>query len=207
VRGMQRRSPKEMARDRILNDDELRAVWKVASENGTHGAVVRLLLLSAQRLAKVATMKWQDVSLDGVWTIPTEAREKGNANELQLPESALEIIRAQPRFANNPYVFAGRGRDHFKSWTNGKDAFDAKLPETMPDWRLHDLRRTARSLMSRGGVRPDVAERVLGHVQGGVLGVYDRYRYSDEKAHALNALASLIDSIVSATNKVIALMK
>ena len=46
--------------------------------------------------------------IDGtVWTIPTEAREKGNAGVLVLPEIALEIINAQPRFASNPYVFAG----------------------------------------------------------------------------------------------------
>jgi integrase len=197
VRGMQRRSPKEMARDRILNDDELRAVWQVASENGTHGAVIQLLLLTAQRLEKVASMKWADVSLDGVWTIPTEAREKGNANELQLPESALEIIRAQPRFANNPFIFAGRDRDHFKSWTHGKNAIDAKLPDTMPDWRLHDLRRTARSLMSRAGVRPDIAERVLGHAIPGIGGVYDRHRYNEEKAHVLKSLAALIEKVVN----------
>ncbi len=66
VRGMMRRTPKEMARSRILNDDELRGVWKLASENGTHGAAVRLLLLTAQRLEKVATLKWEDISEDGV---------------------------------------------------------------------------------------------------------------------------------------------
>lgn len=197
VRGMQRRSSKEMARDRILNDDELRAVWKATSENGTHGAVVRLLLLTAQRLEKVASMKWEDVNADGVWTIPTEAREKGNANELQLPEFALEIIRAQPCYKDNPFVFAGRGHGHFKSWTHGKDAIEAKLPETMPNWRLHDLRRTARSLMSRAGVRPDIAERVLGHAIPGVAGVYDRHQYSEEKAYALKTLAALIETIVN----------
>jgi integrase len=192
VRGMMRRSMKETARDRVLDDDELRAVWKVASENGTHGGIVRLLLLTAQRLEKVSAMRWEDVLVDGTWRIPAEAREKGNAGELKLPEVALEIIKMQPRFAGNPYVFAGRGDGHFKSWTTHKNAMDDKLGDDFAPWRLHDLRRTARSLMSRAGVRPDIAERVLGHAILGVERVYDRHSYRDEKADALRKLAALI---------------
>jgi len=66
----------------------------------------------------------------------------------------------------------------------------------MERWTLHDLRRTARSLMSRAGVSSEHAERVMGHAIGGVEGVYDRYRYADEKAEALQKLANLIDGIV-----------
>jgi integrase len=109
VKGMHRRSPKEAARSRILDDDEIRAVWKVAEANGTFGAVVRVLLLTSQRLEKVAAMRWEEVGIDGVWRIPAEAREKGNAGELVLPEIVLEIIQSQPRFADNGHVFAGRG--------------------------------------------------------------------------------------------------
>ena len=67
---------------------------------------------------------------------------------------------------------------------------------SIPKWRLHDLRRTARSLMSRAGIRPDIAERVLGHAITGVEGVYDRHSYREEKAHALRALAGLIENIL-----------
>jgi integrase len=195
VKGMRRSNPKERARDRMLNDDELRAVWKQAELNGSFGAFVRLLLLTGQRRDKVAAMRWQDVGIDGTWTIPAEDREKGNANELVLPEVALDIIKAQPRFADNPYVFAGRGGSHFSGYSKAKAAFDAKAP--IAPWKLHDLRRTARSLMSRAGVRPDVAERVLGHVIAGVEGIYDRHSYREEKAHALKALASLIENILA----------
>ncbi len=128
-------------------------------------------------------MRWEDIK-DGVWIIPSEKREKGNANELKLPKVALDIIEAQPRFASNPYVFAARGRTQLQNHTVAKAVFVAKLPE-MPQWQLHDLRRTARSLMSRAGVRPDIAERVLGHVMGGVEGIYDRHKYDEEKAFAL----------------------
>jgi integrase len=194
VRGMRRH--KAGARERILNDEELRAVWKQAEANGPFGAIVRLLLLTGQRREKVATMKWADV-VDGVWTIATVEREKGNAGSLALPPQALEIINAQPRLSGNPYVFAGRrGVGGCLDVSQSKRPFDAKLP-SMPRWTLHDLRRTARSLMSRADVRPDIAERVLGHVQPGVKGVYDRHQYLTEKGDALNRLAALIGTIVN----------
>jgi integrase len=196
VKGMRRGLP--VKRDRILSDDEIRAIWPAAEANGLFGAFVRLLLLTGQRREKVSAMRWDDVSIDGVWTIQTEAREKGNAGELVLPEMALEIIKAQPRFASNPYVFPGSRDQHFKSWAHGKRMLDAKITAAgfFAPWTLHDLRRTARSLMSRAGVRPDVAERVLGHVIAGVEGIYDRHSYREEKAHALKALAGLIENIL-----------
>jgi integrase len=204
VHGMRRSDPKARARKRILNDDELRAVWKAASENGTFGAFLRVLLLTGQRRDKVVKMKWADV-VDGVWTIPAEAREKGNAVELVLPPMAIDIIKAQPRFASNEYVFAGRGTAHLYSYSKSKREFDAKVK--IEHWQLHDLRRTARSLMSRAGVRPDIAERVLGHAITGVEGVYDRHSYREEKAHALRALAGLIENILRPESDTVTILR
>jgi integrase len=195
VRGMRRTNPKERQRSRILADDEIRAVWKAAETNGTFGALVRLSLLTAQRREKVVSMRWSDVAMDGAWTIPAEAREKGTAGELGLPKAALDIVQAQPHIGDNPFVLAGRGDGHINGYSKAKRQFDAKLPD-MPQWQLHDLRRTARSLMARAGVRPDIAERVMGHAIEGVEGVYDRHAYRDEKADALRRLATLIDAIV-----------
>jgi integrase len=192
---MRRSNTKERARTRILTDDEIRAVWKHAEANGTFGAMVRLLLLTAQRREKVAAMRWQDIAIDGTWTIPAEVREKGNALELVLPDAALVIIKAQPRFASNPYVFAGRGNTHFSGYSKAKAAFDAEVQ--LPEWRLHDLRRTARSLMSRARIRPDISERVMGHAIAGIGGTYDRHSYREEKAHAVKALAGLVEKIVN----------
>ena len=146
VRGMRRTSPKEHARTRKLTDDEIRAVWKVAEANGTIGVVVRLLLLTAQRREKVVTMRWQDIAVDGTWTIPAETREKGNAGELVLPQAAIDIIRARPHFGDNPYVLGRRGNGHFTGFGRAKRVFDERLAAELPDvlpWRLHDLRRTA----------------------------------------------------------------
>jgi integrase len=196
VRGMRRTNPKERVRSRTLNDAEIRAIWIAAEANGAFGAIVRLLLLTAQRREKVVAMRWQDIGIDGTWTIPTEAREKGTGGALLLPKAAIDVIRAQDHVGNNPYVFAGRGDGHVNGYSKAKRALDARSPG-IPQWQLHDLRRTARSLMSRAGVRPEIAERVMGHAIAGVEGVYDRHSYRDEKADALRRLAALIGGIVN----------
>ncbi len=192
VKGMKRNKPK--ARDRILDDDEIRALWKAAVDAGTFGAIVKILLLTAQRREKIATMRWEEIS-NGVWTIASEEREKGNAGKIALPQIALDVIQAQPRIDKNPHVFASGSKKCFNSWSQRKQELDEKLSDMAP-WVIHDLRRTARSLMSRADVRPDIAERVLGHAIPGVEGVYDRHRYDEQKADALNRLAALIETIV-----------
>jgi integrase len=109
VKGMRRdqRRPTDRKRDRTLTDDEIRAVWTAAGES-PFGGIVKLLLLTAQRREKVITMKRDDISDDGVWTIATERpREKGTGGTLKLPEVALDIIHSQPIIDDNPYVFPG----------------------------------------------------------------------------------------------------
>jgi integrase len=200
VKGMRRTKQKERARTRILDDDEIRAVWNAATECGPFGAMVKMLLLTGQRLRKVAHMQHADIS-DGVWAIRTEPREKGNPGSLRLPDLACDIIEAQSRIAGNPYVFVGR-RGPINSFTNGKAELDHRVKKTLPGmrpWVLHDLRRTARSLLARRelNVLPHIAEQVLGHAIPGVAGIYDRHRYDDDKADALNKLAGLIEHILN----------
>ena len=157
--------------------------------------MVKMLLLTAQRREKVASMKWEDVSVDGTWLVKNGVkREKGTGGELVLPSMAVDILRSRPRLNSNPYVFAGRRDGYFIGWGKAKAALDAATGIT--GWILHDCRRTARSLMSRAGVHPDIAERVLGHVQQGVLGTYDRHAYKEEKREALRMLAGLVESIL-----------
>jgi integrase len=90
---------------------------------------------------------------------------------------------------------------------SGFSKFKHKFDEAcgVADWTLHDLRRTARSLMSRAGVAPDHAERCLGHVIGGVRGTYDRHEYAEEKRKAFEALAGQIDRIVNPRENVVAI--
>jgi integrase len=195
TKGMRRQSTHAQRRARILDDEELRAIWQAAEGQGTFGAFVQILLLTAQRREKVLTMKWADVGEGGVWTIPAEAREKQNAGLLVLPETARAIIAAQPRFVSNDFVFAS-GRT--AGPINGQSKFKERLDKAagVSGWQIHDLRRTARSLMSRAGVSSEHAERVMGHAIAGVEGVYDHHSYKSEKAAALARLSTLIDDIV-----------
>jgi integrase len=199
VKGMRRTNPKETARKRILNDDELRAVWEGSADS--YGRLLRFLLLTGQRREKVASMRWDD--LDGnVWTIPTEKREKGNAGVLVLPNAAVAVLGKR----GDGLVFPGKGGKQISGWSKYKARIDRASGVT--DWVLHDLRRTARSLMSRAGVNSDIAERVLGHAMQGVKGVYDRHDYRGEKAMALRKLAGLVDLILKGpANNVVKLAK
>jgi integrase len=194
ARGMRRVATAARNRSRVLNDDELRRVWRAAEAAGSFGAFLRLLLLTAQRREKVATMKWSDVD-GGTWTIRKEDREKGNAGVLKLPPLAVEIIAAQPRLAGNAFVFPGRADGPLGAFAERHARLRAACG--VDGWTLHDLRRTARSLLARAGVLSEHSERVLGHVLRGVEGTYNRHDYRNEMAVALAKLAALVERIVA----------
>jgi integrase len=208
VKGMRRLSAADHSRSRIIgqrdgkaDDAEIKAFWEATGEAGMFGSFCRLLLLTGQRRAKVAAMRWQDIDASGLWTIPGEAREKTNAGALLLPPMAMaELARLNER-EGNPYVFAGRLKaSHVAGFSKLKPKLDEMMTKALggpvAPWVLHDLRRTARSLMARAGVEADIAERVLGHAIPGVQGIYDRHSYAAEKASALARLADLIGQIV-----------
>lgn len=195
VKGMGRYKPSANERERTLNNDEIRSLWTACEKHGSFGAFIKVLLLTGQRRDKVATMQWNDL-VDGEWRIPTAKGEKANAKALRLPPLVQAILEAQPKVQGCPFVFPGKTGGHFNSFSQRKEELDKTLPDMEP-WVLHDLRRTARSLMSEAGVLSDVAERVLGHKLGGVKRVYDRYDYAAEKADALQRLAAKVESIVN----------
>jgi integrase len=196
IRGMgNRQDSVEHRRTRILDDDELRAVWAAASADaGPFGGLVQFLLLTSARRNEAAGMKWDEVDVNNVWTLPASRSKTKTEIARPLSKAAQEILAEQPRIDGCDYVFTSTGIGPFKSCPHGKLKLDAAAGVT--GYRLHDLRRTARSLLSRAGVNSDIAERCLGHAIGGVRGVYDRHRYVAEMAHAFEALAALIDRIV-----------
>jgi len=191
VRGMARIKTHERARTRILTDDELRTVWRTAEGQGAFGRFIRFLLLTGARRSEAAGMRWAE--LDGAdWTLPA-ARNKTKLDLLRpLPPQALAMLGER----DGEFAFTNNGDGPIRGFDRLKVRFD-RATGPMERWILHDLRRTARSLMSRAGVQSDHAERVLGHVIGGVRGVYDRHSFYDEKADALAKLARLIDRIIS----------
>lgn len=184
------------ARERVLSDDEVRLIWSCLPET-TYGEIMRLLLLTAQRRGDIAEMRWTEIA-DGVLTIPASRYKTDREHKLPLSAAALEIINRQPRTGD--LVFTGRRGGPFVAFDYPKLLLDRAVAQAnggIPAWRVHDLRRTGRSLMARAGVRPDIAERVLGHSAGVIERTYDRHDYIGEMRHALEALASLIERIIS----------
>jgi integrase len=210
VRGMARIKPKERARTRVLSDDEIRAIWPELAKAGTFGALVKTLLLTAQRRDEVAHMSRQEIGNDGIWTIPAERYKAKRPNFVPLSKAALAVIAAQPKHDDCDYVFPSRAKSPYSGFSKSKTKLDkavfavmkkqakkgAKV-EPIPNWTLHDLRRTAKTLMARAGVRPDISERVLGHVIAGVEGTYDRHSYAEEKREALEKLAAMVERILN----------
>jgi integrase len=195
----------EHARDRTLNDDELRHVWAAAGQAGVYGLMLKFLLLTTARLREAACMRWDEIGDDGVWELP-KARNKTKTQPLARPLPApvfTEVLDKLPR--TGPFVFTLDGEHAFSGFSRHKKLLDLALGNKVKPFVVHDLRRTGRSLLSRAGVPIDHAERVLGHVIGGVRGVYDRYAFHQEKRHALEALAAQIERIVDPTDNVVAL--
>ena len=191
VRGMARTERSEQARDRTLTDDELRKVW--AANGGVFGAYVRFLLLTAARRNEAAQMTWEEVD-GGDWTLPAARNKTGVDLVRPLSRQARAILEAQPKAGEFVWSTHG-GAVPIGGFTQFKRGLDKA--SGVSGYTLHDLRRTARSLMSRAGVPSDHAERCLGHVIGGVRGVYDRHEYHREKARAFEMLAGEIGRIVS----------
>jgi integrase len=188
----------EAARDRVLSDDELRAIWR-AGKAGVFGVYIRFLLLTAARRNEARLMTWSEIA-DGVWTLPASRNKTGLELVRPLSGAAQALITGVPRVGQ--FVFS-TGRGGPLELIHAKAAL-VQASETQ-DWTLHDLRRTARSLMSRAGVPSDHAERCLGHVIGGVRGVYDRHAYRDEMLMAYEKLSALIAGIVDPKENVIAI--
>ena len=196
VRGMARTKPKERARERILSDDELRAIWN--NGTGPFGSLVRFILLTAARRGEAAEMRRSEIN-GSDWTLPA-ARNKAKVDLVRPLTSAS--IAALPRPQDGcAFVFTTNGRTPITAF----DRLRVELEQASgtEGWTLHDCRRTSRSLMSRAGVDADIAERCLGHVIPGVRGTYDRHEYHREKQRAYELLAGLIDRIVRGDAKVV----
>ena len=213
VRGMRRaKPPKERARKRVLSDAELRALWAACGNEGVVGSAVRCMLLTAQRARKVASMRRAEI-VDGVWHAAHESdpKNKGVA-EVPLSQLARDVIAnvpvvVAPDDQAQDYVFSVNGVNAFEGWSKAKArlhaAMAAKLsdeagePVNIAPWQFRDLRRTARTLMSRAGMPFEIAERCLGHEMSLIHGTYDRHRYQAEMRDAFEKLAKLVERIVN----------
>jgi integrase len=197
TRGLERHAkpPKERARKRTLTDDELRRIWQATGDNKPFSVLVRFLLLTGARLNEGARLPRSEIDGNGDWLLPAE-RSKVKSELLRpLSTAAQAIINDRPRFDGCNYVFTNDGRTPIGGFSLPK----ARLLKDSgtSNWVLHDLRRTARSLMSRAGVISEIAEKCLGHTAGGVEATYDRYEYREEKRIAFEKLSTQLDLIIN----------
>jgi len=212
VRGMARQKPSDLERDRILDDDEIRDLWAALDvvEPICFRNYVKLLLLTATRRREVADMTAGELAGD-LWTIP-KARYKTKVDHtIPLTAMARELI-GSPK---SGFVFSTTGGSlPISGFSKSKAQLDKALAlvrakagrQPMEPWTFHDLRRTARSLMSRARVPTDHAERALGHVIPGVRGVYDRHAYDNEKKMAFELLAAMVRKILDPKSNVVPLI-
>jgi integrase len=190
VRGMARTKTKERARSRILTDEEIRAIWN-SKESGAFPALVKFLLLTGARRAEAANMTWQEIDGDN-WTLPGSRNKTKIELTRPLSAAARAVLEGQRREC--PFVFS-KGRKPISTFSRDKKAFDESTGTS--GWTLHDCRRTARSLMSRGGVPVDHAERALGHALPTIRHTYDKHTFQPEMKLCYDKLAALIQQIAN----------
>ena len=187
------------SRERVLSDEELVAVWDATKGPGAYNAIVRMLILTGQRREEVAGMTRREIAADlSTWTIPANRTKNGVAHIVPLSPQTQAIIRSTHRtsMADGEFVFRGRA-GAFNGFGKAKTALDED--SGVADWRLHDLRRSMATGLQKLGVRLEVTEAVLNHVSGsraGIVGVYQRHEWADEKRAALKAWGEHIAVIV-----------
>ena len=196
----------EVSRDRVLSDAELRIVWLAAEQfggpYGPYGALIKLLTLTGQRRDEVAGMRWSELlDLDGpqpVWRLPGERTKNHRPHDVPLSRAAVALIQGLPHVGDE-FVLTTTGRTPASGFGKNKDRLDALLPSDMPEWRLHDIRRSVATGLARLGTNLPVIEKILNHVGGsfaGVVGVYQRHDYADEKRATLDRWAAHVERLV-----------
>ena len=208
-------------RNRVLNDFELRLILTAAAETpDPYGAFFRLLLLTGQRKAEVAEMRWREIDFKAkLWTIPPERFKSGAMHLVPLSEDALALLKALRKTGNGgttvalydrgDFVFSTtRGEKPINGFSKAKENLDSTVsrlirsgvaerdesfaPVEMTPWVLHDLRRTVRSRLSALRIPDHVAELVIGHARKGIQGTYDLHKYLDERREALDHWARFL---------------
>ena len=185
------RQGKIVKRKRRLRDEEIKKFWRAAEKVGyPFGPFFQILLLTGQRESEVAAMNKKRIE-NGVWYI---GENKSNReNEIPLPSLALEILKNLPDNESN-LVFTTTGETPISGFARAKKKLD-ELAEIEEPWRIHDLRRTARTYFAKLGVPRVVSELILNHSLKGLDEVYDQHDYTDEKRQGLTKWAQYVERI------------
>jgi integrase len=192
----------EKPRERTLSGEELRDIWQ-ALRDDRYGDIVRLLILTGARREEIGGLRWPEIDLNkALITLPSDRVKSRREHRIPLAAPTLAIIDARPR--ENDLVFGYRAGP-FADWSSQKRALDARIaaarkadgrPPMLP-WHLHDIRRALSTTMHDDlGILPHIVEACLGHVQGGIAGVYNRAVYDGPKADALARWADYVLAVV-----------
>jgi integrase len=188
----------EQARERVLSDNELVLIWNACLDDD-YGRIIRLLMLTAQRLTEISDLRRSEVNPEkGLIELPGSRTKNKRPHQIPMSETVAAILAAQPRIEGRDLVFGP-----FSGFTAAKAKLDARIADAtgkpLPHWTAHDLRRTAATRMADLGVQPHVIEAVLNHVsghKGGIAGIYNRALYTAEKAQALALWAAHVTALV-----------
>lgn len=203
---------KEKVRDRVLNDDELRWLWQACEAEGfPWGPFGKMLLLTGQRRNEVAEIADAEIKGDA-WHMSADRTKNGRAHLVPLSGAVAGILDGIDRVPDESgvvrFIFTTTGITPVSGFSKGLARIQASMgaiaekergePVDIPHWTWHDLRRTAATGMARLGIPVRVTEAVLNHVSGtggGIVAVYQRHDYADEKRQALEAWARLVAEI------------
>jgi integrase len=190
----------ETSRDRQLSGAELKAVWNAAGDDD-YGSIVKLLMLTGQRRDEIAMLRWNEISDEQI-TLPKGRTKNSREHVVPLSDPAKAVLEKLSD-DDRTYVF-GRDDTGFSGWSKAKEKLDTRLEdagEELAPWTLHDLRRTAATIMAGElGVQPHIIEAILNHVsghKGGVAGIYNRATYEREKREALVLWAEHLTKLVT----------
>jgi len=176
----------EAPRSRVLSDTELRTIWNSLPEQGDYRDLIRLLILTGQRLREIADLSWSEVDLDrAIITLPPSRTKNHREHIIPLSAPALEILKGRAR--NGRELVFGNGDCGFSGFSKAKRALDERARLKEP-WVVHDIRRSVATGLAKL-VQPHIVECVLGHTSGfraGVASVYNRHAYEAEKREALD---------------------
>lgn len=187
VAGMRRPELGYKPRERVLEMEELRAIWAASDDMGyPFGSLVKLLLLTAQRRAEIANLS-RDWLLpeQQAFEVPASMYKTDRPQVVPLSAPALSIVTEMPNWNAGGYLLSTTGGTRpISGFSKAKARIDRL--SGIENWTFHDLRRSAATHMARLGVPQEHIERVLGHAIEGVAGTYNRYSYLPQKREALD---------------------
>ncbi|WP_338616986.1 integrase arm-type DNA-binding domain-containing protein [Pigmentiphaga sp. CHJ604] len=198
------------ARDRALTPDEIRQFLRAMQTSNIRRQfkiAFQLILMTLVRKSELMLAQWKDVHLDeGEWHIPVENSKTGKPHIVYLSTQAQTLFKElKPLASSSVWVLPGRGT-LTKPFANNalNQALKVSLQgQQIPAFTIHDLRRTASTLLHEQGWSSDVVEKALNHTIGGVRGVYNRAEYAEQRREMLQAWSDYIDRLAPSGNLVI----